>query len=87
VINAARNRAKHLWQSCPKSELKHLRNTQHFTKILGDKDKQREFQLLLKEMENRLKNEEHPKTEGQKTKTNSRFFSCLDSSTTQRRTL
>jgi len=47
---------KHLWESCPKSELKHLHNMEsNLTKILQDKDKRKKFQLLLKEMEKRLK--------------------------------
>jgi hypothetical protein len=51
---------KHLWESCTKSELKHLHNTEpNLTKILQDKDKRKEFQLLVKEMERRLKDEEY----------------------------
>jgi len=51
---------KHLWKSCPKSELKHLCNTEpNLTKILQNKNKRKEFQLLLKEIEKRLKDEEN----------------------------
>jgi len=43
-----------------KEWLKHLRNIESdFTNILQDKDKFIEFQLLLKEMEKRLKDEEN----------------------------
>jgi hypothetical protein len=52
---------KHLWESCRKSEPKHLYdNTEpNLTKILKDKDKRKEFQLLVKEMEKRLKDGEY----------------------------
>jgi len=50
---------KHLWESCTKSELRHLHDTKpNLTKILQDKDKRKEFQLL-KEMEKRLRDEEY----------------------------
>jgi hypothetical protein len=45
---------KHLRESCRKSELKHLYNTE----VLQYKDKRKEFQLLLKEMKKRLNDEE-----------------------------
>jgi hypothetical protein len=51
---------KHFWISCTKSELKHLHNTKpNLIKILQDKDKRKEFQLLVKEMEKILKDEEY----------------------------
>jgi hypothetical protein len=51
---------KHLWESCTKSELKQLYDTEpNLTKILQDEDKRKKFQLLVKEMEKRLKNEEY----------------------------
>jgi len=51
---------KHLWESCPRSELKYLHNMDpNLTKILQDKDKCKKFQLLLKEMEKRLRDEEN----------------------------
>jgi len=51
---------KHLWESCAKSELKHLHDTEpNLPKILQDKDKRKAFQLLVKEMEKRLKDEEY----------------------------
>jgi len=51
---------KYLWESCPKSKLKHLHNMEsNLTKMLQDEDKCKEFQLLLKEMEKRLRNEEN----------------------------
>jgi len=51
---------KHLWKSCTKSELKYLYDTEsNLTKVLQDKDKRKEFQFLVKEMEKRLKDEEY----------------------------
>jgi hypothetical protein len=51
---------KHLWESCTKSELKHLYDTEpNLTRILQDKDKRKEFQLLVKEMKKKLKDEEY----------------------------
>ncbi|KAH0949467.1 hypothetical protein HN011_003729 [Eciton burchellii] len=51
---------KHLWESCTKSELKHLHDTEsNLTKIPQDKDKRKEFQLVVKEMEKRLRDEEY----------------------------
>jgi len=39
---------KHLWEACTKSEPKHLYDTEpNLTKILQDKDKRKEFQLLV----------------------------------------
>jgi len=40
---------KHLWESCSKSEFKHLHNIEpNLTKILQDKDKCKEFQSSFK---------------------------------------
>jgi hypothetical protein len=51
---------KHLWESCTKSELRHLHDTEpNLTKILQDKNKRKEFQLLVKDMEKRLKDKEY----------------------------
>jgi hypothetical protein len=51
---------KHLWESCTKSELRHLHDTEsNLTKMLQDKDKRKEFQLLVKEMEKRPRDEEY----------------------------
>jgi hypothetical protein len=51
---------KHLWESCTKSELRRLHDTEpDLTKILQDKDKRKEFQLLAKEMEKRPRDEEY----------------------------
>ncbi|KAH0955277.1 hypothetical protein HN011_000717 [Eciton burchellii] len=51
---------KHLWESCTKSELRRLHDTESkLTKILQDKDKHKEFQLLVKEMEKGLRDEEY----------------------------
>jgi len=47
---------KHLWESCTKSELRRLHDTEpNLTKILQDKEKRKEFHLLVKEMEKRLR--------------------------------
>jgi hypothetical protein len=55
-----RETTKHLWKSCPKSELKYLHNTElNLIKIRQNKDKPKEFQLLLKKMEKRIKDEEN----------------------------
>ncbi|KAH0945800.1 hypothetical protein HN011_002044 [Eciton burchellii] len=51
---------KHLWESCTKSELRRLHDTEpNLTKILQNKDKRKEFQLLVKEIEKRLRDEEY----------------------------
>jgi len=51
---------KHLWESCTKSERRRLHDTEpNITKILQDKDKRKEFQLLVKEIEKRLRDEEY----------------------------
>ncbi|KAH0944758.1 hypothetical protein HN011_002237 [Eciton burchellii] len=52
---------KHLWESCTKSQLRRLHDTEpNLTKILQDKDKDnKEFQLLVKEMERRPRDEEY----------------------------
>jgi len=59
AINA--RTTKHLWESCTKSELRRLHDTEpNLTKILQDKDKDnKEFQLLVKEMEKRPRDEEY----------------------------
>ncbi|KAH0950378.1 hypothetical protein HN011_009116 [Eciton burchellii] len=80
---------KHLWESCTKSELKHLYDTEpNLTKILQEKDKRKEFQFLAKEMKKRLKDEEYQS----KTRTRAidphdekQVFNWLKSNTTQRR--
>jgi hypothetical protein len=59
--------AEHLWKLCAKSELKHLRNTEpDLKRILLDKNKRIELQLLLKEMENLLKKISPKTVRGQK---------------------
>jgi len=52
---------KHLWESCPRNELEYLHDMEpNLTKILQDKDKCKEFQLLLlKEMKKQLRDEEN----------------------------
>jgi len=52
--------SKHLWKSCPKSELKHLHNIEpNLRKLLQDKNKYKEFRLLVKEMEKIVRDEEN----------------------------
>jgi hypothetical protein len=51
---------KYLVWNHAQRELKHLHDTEpNLTKILQDKDKRKEFQLLVKEIEKRLKDEEY----------------------------
>jgi len=55
-IHDSEQTAKYLWESCAKSELKHLRNIEtDLIRIVQEKDKHIEFQLLLKKIEKRLK--------------------------------
>jgi len=68
---------RELWSKCERMEQRAA------IKILQDRHKQKEFQLLLKKMEKRLEDEERQsksrRPKGQKTKANSRFFSWLNS--------
>jgi len=53
---------KHLWESCPRSELEYLHGIEYGTepdKNTTSEDKYKEFQLLLKEIEKRLRDEEN----------------------------
>jgi hypothetical protein len=55
----------YLWESCSRSELKHLHNTEpHLIKILQNKNKRSDLQLLPNKMKKTLKDEE-PKPERQ----------------------
>jgi len=52
--------SKHLWKSCPKNELKHLHNIKpNLRKLLQDKNKCKEFRLLVNEMGKIVRDEEN----------------------------
>jgi len=74
---------KHLWDSCPKSELKHLHNMEsNLTKILQDKDKYKKFQVLLRKIEKQLKNEKNQSKIRNDSQDDQQVFSWLNSNTT-----